>query len=119
LRAERLGISRTPKDITSISNIKRKDIARTYRLLILELNYKIPMIDPVECIVRVANKANLSEKTKPQAMDIMHSVTTSGISAGKDPMGLAASVIYLSCLNRGESRTQSDIADTAGVTEVT
>ena len=67
----------------------------------------------------MANKANLSEKTKPQAMDIMHSVTTSGISTGKDPMGLAASVIYLSCLNRGESRTQSDIADTAGVTEVT
>jgi transcription initiation factor TFIIB len=53
------------------------------------------MIDPVKCIVRVANKANLSEKTKRQAMDIMHSVTASGISAGKDPMGLAASVIHL------------------------
>jgi transcription initiation factor TFIIB len=114
-----IGTSRTLKDIASISNIKRKDIARTYRLLILELNYKIPMIDPVKCIVRVANKANLSEKTKRQAMDIMHSVTTTGISAGKDPMGLAASVLYLSCLNMGESRTQSDIADAAGVTEVT
>jgi transcription initiation factor TFIIB len=96
LRAERLGISRTPKDITSISNIKHKDIARTYRLLILELNYKIPMIDSVKCIVRVANKANLSEKTKRQAMDMMHSVNASGISAGRDPMGLDASVIYLS-----------------------
>jgi transcription initiation factor TFIIB len=114
-----IGISRTLKDIASTSNIKRKDIARTYRLLILELNYKIPMIDPVKCIVRVANKANLSEKTKRQAMDIMHRVTRSGISAGKDPMGLAASVLYLSCLNMGESRTQSDIADAAGVTEVT
>ena len=114
-----IGISRTLKDIASNSNIKRKDIARTYRLLILELNYKIPMIDPVKCIVRVANKANLSEKTKRQAMDIMHRVTRSGISAGKDPMGLAASVLYLSCLNMGESRTQSDIADAAGVTEVT
>jgi transcription initiation factor TFIIB len=114
-----IGTSRTLKDIASTSNIKRKDIARTYRLLILELNYKIPMIDPVKCIVRVANKANLSEKTKRQAMDIMHRVTKSGISAGKDPMGLAASVLYLSCLNMGESRTQSDIADAAGVTEVT
>jgi transcription initiation factor TFIIB len=114
-----IGTSRTLKDIASTSNIKRKDIARTYRLLILELNYKIPMIDPVKCIVRVANKANLSEKTKRQAMDIMHRVTKSGISAGKDPMGLAASVLYLSCLNIGESRTQSEIADAAGVTEVT
>jgi transcription initiation factor TFIIB len=114
-----IGTSRTLKDIASIGNIKRKDIARTYRLLVLELDYKIPMIDPIKCIVRVANKANLSEKTKRQAINIMHSVTRSGISAGKDPMGLAASVLYLSCLNTGESRTQMDIADAASVTEVT
>jgi transcription initiation factor TFIIB len=113
------GTSRTLKDIASISNIKRKDIARTYRLLVLELNYKIPMVDPIKCIVRVANKANLSEKTKRQAMNIMHSVTRSGISAGKDPMGLAASVLYLSCMNTGESRTQTEISEAAGVTEVT
>jgi transcription initiation factor TFIIB len=113
------GTSRTLKDIASISNIKRKDIARTYRLLVLELNYKIPMVDPIKCIVRVANKANLSEKTKRQAINIMHSVTRSGISAGKDPMGLAASVLYLSCMNTGESRTQTEISEAAGVTEVT
>jgi len=114
-----VGTSRTLKDIAIISNIKRKDLARTYRLLVLELDFKIPMVDPLKCIVRVANKANLSEKTKRQAMNIMHDVTTSGISAGKDPMGLAASILYLTCLNTGESRTQTDIADAAGVTEVT
>ncbi len=114
-----IGTSRTLKDIAFISNIKRKDIARTYRLLVLELNYKIPMVDPIKCVVRVANKADLSEKTKRQAMNIMHNVTKSGISAGKDPMGLAASVLYLSCLSTGESRTQTDIAEAAGVTEVT
>jgi transcription initiation factor TFIIB len=52
-------------------------------------------------------------------MNIMHSVTRSGISAGKDPMGLAASVLYLSCMNTGESRTQTEISEAAGVTEVT
>jgi transcription initiation factor TFIIB len=34
-------------------------------------------------------------------------------------MGLAASVLYIACLNTGEGRTQTDIADAAGVTEVT
>lgn len=113
------GMSRTLKDIASISNIKRKDLARTYRLVVLELDLKIPMVDPLKCIVRVANKAALSEKTKRHAIGIMSDVTKSGISAGKDPMGLAASVLYLSCLNTGENRTQTDIADAAGVTEVT
>jgi transcription initiation factor TFIIB len=85
----------------------------------MELDLKIPLIDPMKCITRVANKANLTERTKRAAVDIMKKVTKSGISAGKDPMGLAASVLYIACLNTGESRTQTDIADAAGVTEVT
>lgn len=113
------GASRTLKDIAQIGNIKRKDLARIYRLVVMELDIKIPLIDPMKCIVRVANKANLSERTKRMAMEIMKAVTKSGVSAGKDPMGLAASVLYIACLNTGESRTQTDIADAAGVTEVT
>jgi transcription initiation factor TFIIB len=41
------------------------------------------------------------------------------MSAGKGPMGLAATVLYLSCLSNGEYMTQKDIAEAAGVTEVT
>lgn len=43
-------------------------------------------------------------------------------AAGKDPMGFAASVLYL-CMNKdrdsNENRTQSGLAAAAGVTEVT
>ena len=42
-----------------------------------------------------------------------------GISAGKDPMGLAASVLYLSSIKNRDTITQSNIAEAAGVTEVT
>ena len=113
------GASRTLKDIAEIGNNKRKDLARIYRLVVMELDLKIPLIDPMKCIVRVANRANLTERTKRTAMNIMKGVIKSGISAGKDPMGLAASVLYLSCIHTGESRTQTAIADAAGVTEVT
>jgi transcription initiation factor TFIIB len=34
-------------------------------------------------------------------------------------MGLAAAVFYISCLKTGENKTQRDIADAAGVTDVT
>jgi transcription initiation factor TFIIB len=113
------GAARTLKDIAQTGNIKRKDLARIYRLVVMELDLKIPLIDPMKCIARVANKASLSERTKRTAVDIMKKVTKTGSSAGKDPMGLAASVLYLACIQNGESRTQSDIADAAGVTEVT
>jgi len=60
------------------------------------LNFlKIPTVDPMKYIARVANKADLSEKTKRQVVVIMNNVTKREISVGKDPMGLAASVLYL------------------------
>jgi transcription initiation factor TFIIB len=53
------------------------------------------------------------------AMSTKDELVKKELSAGKDPMGLAATVLYLSCLTNGETRTQKDIADAAGVTEVT
>jgi transcription initiation factor TFIIB len=41
------------------------------------------------------------------------------IPAGKDPMRLAAAILYISRLKTGEDKTQRDIADEAGVTDVT
>jgi transcription initiation factor TFIIB len=52
-------------------------------------------------------------------MNIMHGIIKSGACAGKDSIGVAGSVIYMSSLNTGETITQMDIADAAGVTEVT
>ncbi len=114
-----LGISKTMKDIAIASNVKQKIIARVYRQLMLEFDYKVPNIDPVKCIAKVANKTNLSEKTKRQAINIMQKVTENEISAGKDPMGLAATVLYMSCIKTGENISQKDISYMAGVTEVT
>jgi transcription initiation factor TFIIB len=76
-------------------------------------------MDLMKCIVKIANKAKLSEKTQRMAMSIMNDLINKEIHAGKDPMGLAATVLYLSCLINGETTTQRDIAEAAGVTEVT
>src|SRR5919108_2887143 len=114
-----LGAPRTLKDIAADSNVKLKEVARSYRLLYFELDLKIPLVDPMKCIIKVANKTRLSEKTKRQAAELMSIVNERELSAGKDPMGLAASVLYLASLKNGESITQMDIAEAAGVTEVT
>jgi transcription initiation factor TFIIB len=91
--------------------------------LLIELDIKVPLVDHIKCIAKVANKANLSEKTKRQAISIMDEVRRKDddilYSAGKNPMGLAGTVLYLSCLKTGENKRQLDIAQAAGVTEVT
>jgi len=110
---------RTLKDIANSSNIKRKDIARCYRLLLRELNLKMPVVDPVKCVARIASKAGLSEKTKREATIILKRAEEIKISSGKDPMGLAAAALYVACVTNGENKTQRDVAEAAGVTEVT
>jgi transcription initiation factor TFIIB len=117
-----VGAPRTLKEISLVSNIKRKEISRQYRLLVLELDIRIPTIDPAKCIARIANKISLSEKVRHRAMRIMDEATRSEISAGKNPMGLAASVLYLSSLadeRNNNSISQTVFAQSAGVTEVT
>jgi len=39
----------------------------------------------------------------------MNDVVNSGISAGKDPMGLAATVVYASCVRIGEQKVKSTL----------
>jgi transcription initiation factor TFIIB len=111
--------ARTLKDVAVVSNLKRKDIARCYRLLVFEFDIRIPVVDPKKCIARVANKLNISEKIKHQAMNIMEEVVNKEITAGKDPNSMAATVLYVSSLKADEKIPQKDIAAASGVTEVT
>jgi transcription initiation factor TFIIB len=94
-------------------------LSRSYRILVTELDISIPPVtDPMKCIVKVANNADLNENTKRQAMDVMNNLNRK-ITSGKNPMGLVATVLYISCLNTGVNIRQVDIANAAGITEVT
>ncbi len=110
---------RTLMDIASGINIKRTDVARCYRILLVELDLKMPIIDPVKCISKIASNAGLDEKIKRMAINILNNVIEIEHSVGKAPMGLAAAALYLSCVLNGTSKTQKDIAMASGVTEVT
>jgi transcription initiation factor TFIIB len=119
IACRKIGTPYALRDIAAVGNIKRKDIARNYRKLLFKLDLKFPNADPMKYISKVANKANLTENTKREAMSIMKEVSKRQIAAGKDPMGLAASVLYVSCLKTGEDMTQTQIANAPGITDVT
>ena len=110
---------RTLKDIAEAANVKRKDISRCYRLLYNELELKMPVVDPIQCIARISSKLKVTEKIKRYAAKILKETQKRQESSGKDPMGLAAAALYFSCAINGVSITQRDLAEAAGVTEVT
>jgi transcription initiation factor TFIIB len=110
---------RTLDDISHGINIRRKDVARCYRLLFRELELKMPVVDPVKGVARIASIAGLSEKCKRNAIVMLNKAKKVGAVAGKDPMGIAAAALYLSCISIGETKSQKDISQASGVTEVT
>jgi transcription initiation factor TFIIB len=89
---------RTLKDVADAANVKRKDIARCYRLLYHELELKMPVVDSVQCIARISSKLEIPEKTKRYAVKVLQEAQ---------------------CVKNGVSITQRDLAEAAGVTEVT
>ena len=77
------------------------------------------MADPMKCIVKIANKANLSETITRIAMNMMTQIIQKGNICWKNPMSFAATMLYISSFKAGENVTQLDIAKAAGITEVT
>jgi len=110
---------RTLNDVADAANVKRKDISRNYRLLHKELELKMPVVDSTQLIARISSKLAITEKTKRDAAKILRGIQERKESSGKDPMGLAAAGLYLACVKNGVSITQRDLAEAAGVTEVT
>jgi len=110
---------RTLDDIAEGINIKRKDVARSYRIIFRELDLKIPVADPVKGVSRIASLAGLGEATKRKALILLNKAKKIGMVAGKDPMGIAAAALYLACISTGGSKTQKEISIASGVTEVT
>ena len=112
-------IPRTLKDVAAVSNVKKKDLARSYRLLHREMDFRMPVAEAGRCVSVIASRAKMSETTQRRAREILLRARQTGISAGKDPMGLAASALYVACTLEGNEKTQKDVAEAAGVTEVT
>jgi transcription initiation factor TFIIB len=90
--------------------------------LITELDLKVPNNDLRHYVFKVGNAVPTSEKTKRRAielMDIISKKDKNTYTSGKDPMGLAATVLFVAGANNGENMSQREIASAAGLTSVT
>ena len=89
------------------------------------MNYKTittnyPLFCSFRCLVKLANKTHVEEKIKRYAIGYLKQIIDSNLSAGKDPMSIAATVLYLACLHYGDqSKTQRYFAEAAGISDVT
>lgn len=113
------GIPRTLDDVVAASTVDRKEVGRTYRLLARELSLGLMPASPQDYVDYFGNQLDLGQATKTKALDILQQAEEKGLTSGRGPTGVAAAAIYIASILCGEHRTQQEVADVAGVTEVT
>ncbi len=112
-------IPRTLDEISAASDVERKEIGRTYRFIIRKLDIKIVPSSPKDYINRFATILKLSPKTQNETLKILKRAEHSELTSGRGPAGIAAAALYVAALLNNEKKTQREVADVAGITEVT
>ena len=115
----RCNVPRTLDEIAEVSRVTKKEVGRTYRFLTRELNIKLPPTSPVDYVPRFASELGLSGEAQSKAIEIIEKAMEKGLTSGRGPTGVAAAALYIASVLLGERKTQRDVADIAGVTEVT
>ncbi|MGI0017983.1 MAG: transcription initiation factor IIB [Nitrosotalea sp.] len=113
------GIPRSIFEISTASNISKKEIARTYRSLVERLDLSINPFSSREFLASIANEAKISEKSRRDALEIIYSIEKAGLSQGKNPKALASASLYLACVLNAERKTQAAIAKASRITSTT
>jgi transcription initiation factor TFIIB len=112
-------VPRTLDELSEASGIEKKEIGRTYRFVTRELGITILPSNPADYIARFSSSLKLSPETQSRAVEILEMAQKHELTSGRGPTGIAAAALYVSALIHGEKRTQREVADVAGVTEVT
>lgn len=114
-----MNVPRTIEEIAEISDADKIFAGKCYRLLVRRLKVRLPSIDSTSHLARIANNANISERTLRHAAQMMAQVKDDPISFGKDPCAIAVAVLYGACLDKGEKTSQSRISQAGSVSVVT
>ncbi len=110
---------RTLEEISEATGIPKREIGRNYRYIARELDMRILPAMPKDYVPRFASMLGLSDKVQARAIRILELAKKYEATSGKGPTGVAAAALYIAAVLGDEKRTQREIADSVGVTEVT
>jgi transcription initiation factor TFIIB len=112
------------EEIAEVSFLTIKNVHRALGLIVrmvlpvLKLKYK--PVSPEPLVFRFGQDLKLSVLVQKNASLILRKALNKGLrKMGKDPKGLAAAALYMAAKPTGERLTQTQIAGTARITEVT
>jgi len=119
IAARRFNLPRSLNEICKLTGANKREVGKTYRFIARSLGIKLLPSGPADYIPKFANKLSFNSSTQTKAVEILKKAQNLELTSGRGPIGLAAASLYVASLMTGEKRTQREIADVVGVTEVT
>jgi len=110
---------KTLNEICATARLDKKSIAKTYKLLLRNLEIKIMPSNPYDFLGRFTSELKLDAKIQTDAAKIIKQIEKIGANSGKNPTSLAATSLYLATLKNKTRVTQKQISDVSGITETT
>ena len=112
------GVPRTLTEISRHSRYSRKEISRTYQVMVKALKmHSMPPL-PEDYLPRICSKLELSPKVEGAARDLLRAAQDVPLT-NSVPISLAAAAVYIASIVNNERRKQKDVARAADLTEVT
>lgn len=112
-------VPRTLDELENVTKVGRKDIIKTSKLLAGRLEMRLVPASPRDYVKRFCTKLNLARVVEERALAIINEAVEKHITSGRGPTGIAASAIYIAAILCGDRKTQKDVSEATGVTEVT
>lgn len=117
------GIPRDEKQFLEVSGVRKKELGRSYRILVKKLNIDSMSMgnatNPQDFLGAISGKLGIPEGAIREAAKILDRATQIGFLAGKNRVGLAASALYIACRMEGLAFSQDAISSAAKISTVT
>ena len=113
------GVPRTLEELQHAAGVRKKEIGKSFHILLRELGLRVPPSKPADYVSRFCSELGLSTGVQRQAYRILREIDDQDGSLALSPVGTSAAAIYLAGIACGERRPQKLVAKVAGVSEVT
>jgi len=113
------GLPKTLAELKDATNIEKKIIAKTYKMVARKLEIRIAPNTPYDFLNRFSSALKLEPIIQTKSVKLIDQMQKLELWSGKNPTSLAATALYLSALMHKTRVTQRQVVEVSGITETT
>ncbi len=113
------GVPRTFKEIVAVSTVSKKEIGRCFKLILKAHDTNVEIITTGDFMHRFCATLGLARPVQKAATHIAKKAVDLDVVPGRSPISVAAAAIYMASQASEDKRLQREIAEIAGVADVT